>query len=559
MAAPRLPTESPFVPASRPSSPITNALLRIVRTLAFAGVAACGPSNEPQLGPRPAHRLLVVGWDGATFDMVDPMLAAGRLPNLAALVARGRSARLASTTVPISSAAWVGAVTGKGPGETGVYSFFEPKGDGTYDVRVISSESNRAAPLWRILTGHGIGVNVIGVPVTFPPEPVLGTLVSGMLSPLAGGFAWPPSTARMLSERGFVPDLGIWRENQELSWPRVSEQLALKEQFVLERLRERDWSFSMVVFKNLDVVSHRAYDGRLDTDVARLMEALDATLGKMVAEVGSDTNVVLLSDHGFAAYPRAFNLHAWLVQEGLSVPRRGTDVGGTDGGPLAEARALEYARRLATLDLPSTRAFATTCEGNYGSIRLNRRGREPEGPVGEAEAEELIEALRARLLEASADDGGRPCVVDVVRGAELYPGPYVDIVPDLIVETRPDVLVVANTHAPVHARHERRFPDHARLGILVLAGPSIAPADERSDASIFDLAPTALHLLGQPVYREMRGRVLDEMLDVGQAPRLLDEADDPALEALRSRGSSPYSPEELEELTERLRSLGYTE
>jgi predicted AlkP superfamily phosphohydrolase/phosphomutase len=261
----------------------------------------------------------------------------------------------------------------------------------------------------------------------------------------------------------------------------------------------------------------------------------------------------------FAAYPRAFNLHAWLVQEGFSMPRESTDARDTAGVPLAEARALEYSQRLATLDLTQTRAFATTCEGNYGSIRLNRSGREPDGPVGEADAEALIEALRARLVQASADESGRPCVVDVVRGHELYPGPHSDIVPDLIVETRPDVLVVASAHAPVHARHERPFPDHARLGILVLAGPSITPAHDRSDASIFDLAPTALHLLEQPVYREMHGRVLDELLAVERPANVLSEADDPALDAHRTNRASPYSPEELEQLTERLQSLGYTE
>src|SRR5262245_33668043 len=86
-------------------------------------LASCGADGESPSGTAKAPRLLVVGWDGASFLAIDRLLAAERLPQLSALIARGARAPLESTILPISSAAWTTATTGKGPGETGVFSF----------------------------------------------------------------------------------------------------------------------------------------------------------------------------------------------------------------------------------------------------------------------------------------------------------------------------------------------------------------------------------------------------------------------------------------------------
>ena len=103
---------------------VVLALLSSLALLALAsgcGGRSAGASAAPG---KPEHRLLVVGWDGADWRQIDPLLEAGRLPHLARLLARGVQARCQSTLVPISSSAWVGAFTGKHPGKSGVYAFF---------------------------------------------------------------------------------------------------------------------------------------------------------------------------------------------------------------------------------------------------------------------------------------------------------------------------------------------------------------------------------------------------------------------------------------------------
>jgi predicted AlkP superfamily phosphohydrolase/phosphomutase len=482
--------------------------LRTPALMAALALASCSCSSASE--PEPERRVLVVGWDGATFDLIDPLVQAGHLPHLAELMARGATAELDSTIVPISSAAWVGAVTGMTPGETGVYDFFEPV-PGTYKVKLVSSKSNGKPPLWRILGWHGLQSIVFGVPLTWPPEEIDGVLVAGMLSPFEAEYAHPPGLADELRERGFVPDLGIWRETRPLSGQVMNQQLALKRDVLVEMLTEREWDFAMVVFKSLDVLGHRAYDGSPTGDVAGWCVRLDEVLGDLLDAAGPDTDVIVLSDHGFAAYPRQFFTHAWLLEEGFAVERPGGADSSGSGGPLATARAEEHDLALRALDLSRTRAFAGAAEGNFGGVRLNVRGREPKGIVEPAEVDVLLTEIAAKLRAARLPGTDTPLVTDVVRATDLYPGRYAERLPDLLFETHPTVAVrpVTRERSFVEMRG-RTFPDHARTEMF---------AERR------------------PVQEVARGRVAD-----GREPRWRD-----------TEGENESG------VLERLEKLGYTE
>ena len=395
---------------------------------------------------------------------------------------------------------------------------------------------------------------MIGVPVTYPPEPVSGTLVAGMLSPADAAYAYPAELTDRLRARGFLPDLGMWRERRSFSWRQLDEQLRIKTGFVRETLASDDWSFAMVVFKSLDVVSHRLYDGGTDTSVARLLEALDRVLGELVASVGPDTNLVLMSDHGFTTYTRTFNLHAWLVEHGYAVAATRGSRARAHPGPLVESRRSERRARLAGLDLSSTRALATVSEGNFGSLRLNRIGREPEGAVAPARAAALLDELEARLLAYVPSGMQAPVVTRVWRGAELYPGPHDAIVPDLVFETRPGVRVVAEPGAPVSGRYRAPVPEHARAGILVAAGPDLAAHPVRGRADVVDVAPLVLHLLGEAIPQGLDGVLHEDWLRLARAPRY-DRTPPPD----RPDGPGPVFSSADAAVRARMQALGYVE
>ena len=531
---------------------------------------ACGGDAEDQNGASArrdaarhaaamaAPKLLVVGWDGAPWELLDPLRAQGQLPNLEALIRSGRTAVLESTVVPISSAAWVGSVTGKHPGKTGVYSFFNPKAN-SYEVELVSSLTNQATPVWRILAGNQVPSIVFGVPLTFPPEPLPGVMVSGMLSPLSADYAWPPGLADELRERGFVPDLDIWRDAQELSMPRLYEQVELKRSIVTEMLRERDWRFAMIVFKSFDVLGHRAYSAASNGPAAELARRLDDVLGSLVEAAGEEVNVIVMSDHGFASYARAFYPHAWLLEQGFARRRPDARPVPPMNAPLEQRLANEHRDRIAELDLAATRALVSASEGNFGSIRLNLRGREPQGCVAAADADQLLAEIEAALRATRIQGTAQPLVRQVWRGRELYPGPHEELLPDLLFEVDPRVVVYPFSTPGSQNRAPNPMPDHSRDGILIASGPSIQRKSIRSQASIFDLAPFALHLLGQPIYEQMDGVVPTDWLKDGRAPEVWKESEDPVLRDSNWSGPLPFSDAERREVIERLGELGYTE
>ena len=500
----------------------------------------------------------MIGWDGATFDLVDPLLKAGRLPNLARLMESGQSANLESTAVPISSAAWTTATTGKEPGETGIYSFLQPQPD-SYDVRVVSAKDNQGIPIWRTLTARGHQVIVWGVPLTWPPEMVRGVMVSGMLSPLDGDWAHPPELAKDLKNRGMLPDLGRWRSMQELSPQRIEEQLAIKEAALIEQLSKPAWSFGLAVFKNLDVLAHQRYTAELDGPVANLLVALDATLGRLIEAAGPDTNVVVMSDHGFTTYPMVMDIDSWLTEAGFSARKPDAKLDGRSPAPLAEARISQRAERLGRFDMSKTRAFATTAEGNFAAIRLNVRGREPEGSIPEDQRDAVLAEIEA-ALQAIEQPAGTRVVRQIWRGAELYPGDQSDrVVPDLIVELEPDWRAVATGLQSPFSRALKAFPEHQRSGICVVSGPSIAKNSARADWKIRDITPMALHLLGELIPSDLAGDPHAELLKAPRAVLRVDAAKDPSLRSTEEAFKGLPSLSESTDVRNALNGMGYGE
>ena len=150
----------------------------------------------------PVRRLLIIGLDGATFDVLNPLIAEGRMPRLREAIAAGASGRLRSTVPPITPAAWTTFLTGKNPGSHGVIDFER------YDVHTnkLSFNSTRCLDhvrnLWQILGDHGLKVGSVNVPMTYPPTPVNGFLVSGFETPgPESDLVYPPALKNAILER----------------------------------------------------------------------------------------------------------------------------------------------------------------------------------------------------------------------------------------------------------------------------------------------------------------------------------------------------------------------
>jgi predicted AlkP superfamily phosphohydrolase/phosphomutase len=304
-------------------------------------------------------RMLVVGLDGATFDLIRPWAAAGQLPNLARLMQEGVHGELRSTLPPVTSPAWPSFMTGMNPGQHGVFDFIRSRrGDGPGGFDMVNASHIAAKTLWQRLSEAGRRVGVVAVPVTYPPRPVNGFMVSGILSPRHAEIAYPPGLLKRYED-----ELGPYRISPDVQYKDgdeeafVADLLALMEQrarYALRLMQDHEWDFFMVHFVALDAAQHALwkfvdpsspprlggteggprYDPHSEVETAAaqrygrfrqaqpkslltLYQKADAILARLWEQIGPDDVLLVMSDHGFGPLHGTVNLNNFLLQRGF--------------------------------------------------------------------------------------------------------------------------------------------------------------------------------------------------------------------------------------------------
>ncbi|MDH4208597.1 MAG: alkaline phosphatase family protein, partial [Anaerolineae bacterium] len=361
-------------------------------------------------------RVLVIGIDGATFDLLRPWMDEGFLPNLAAIRDSGSHGLLRSTIPPITASAWSSFQTGKNPGKHGLFDFTQYR-PGSYETSYVNASSVLAEPLWQILSRQGKRVVVINVPVTYPPQPVNGYLISGMLTPsVEVEFTYPPGLyTEMVREIAdyqiFLPARAALQMGFRDFVDRLRYLSRKRAEAALFLMRRAEWDFFMVHFQSSDVLQHALWSHldpahpqyssipERDRDYARSYYAeLDALIGQVADQAGPDTTVIVMSDHGFGPARKRFHINQWLANEGLLA----IGAGALRKRGLAHAErfmrsidVLKLRRRLLTpfsdrerlvrrltqeslIDWSATRVYALPCAA-VCRLQINCKDREPLG------------------------------------------------------------------------------------------------------------------------------------------------------------------------------------
>src|SRR5213083_447247 len=264
-------------------------------------------------------KVLIVGLDAATFDLIGPWIAERKLPNLEALMKNGAWGRLASILPPITPPAWTSFMTGKNPGKHGVFHFVETERDG-YEMNYANGASRRSPTIWKLLNTAGFSVGTMNIPFTYPPETLNGFQISGLDTPSANSsFVHPPALKRELVDylgkiNHDVRFLGFMstdhRRAQVLAeMEKIDQQWAAVALYLLEHHPQ---DVMMFVFMSIDTVqhyfwqymdrSHFLYDpkaeARFGNAMRQVYERLDAVTGRIIEKLPSDTTVFVVSDHG---------------------------------------------------------------------------------------------------------------------------------------------------------------------------------------------------------------------------------------------------------------------
>jgi predicted AlkP superfamily phosphohydrolase/phosphomutase len=441
----------------------------------------------------------VIGLDGATWDLLDPWIQQGLLPNIARLREAGAWGTLRSVKPPLSAPAWTSAVTGVNPGAHGVLNFVlvDPADFGT---RMATSRDRRVPAIWDHLNRAGRRVGIVNIPLTSPADSVDGFFIGGFPHLDSVGTFYPPDLESRVGPYGYDmygEHLPPGHETEFLD--AILGTLDAQRDATLRLMKSEPWDFLWVVFLASDKVQHffwRYMDPQHPAyareHVPALREAirdtwvrLDAAVGALAAAAGERTTVVLLSDHGFGPVRREFRVVSWMRREGY----------------------------LSDDDWRRSRYFYLT---TYGGELFVNDGRFPVPAVADSERAAALAEAHSRLA-AVLDEEGRPVLTDFTARDTTYRGAAAARAPDLFFEGAPGWIVGGGNPSPgepIFGKPSFTFSGyHLPEGILVASGPGIARGARPRGAGLLDVAPTLLYLSGAPIPQAMEGRVLEEIID----------------------------------------------
>jgi predicted AlkP superfamily phosphohydrolase/phosphomutase len=562
------------------------------------------PSNRPQ------KRVVVIGWDGATLDLALPWIQAGHLPVLKVLMERGGGGRLRSVLPVLSPSAWASFATGVNPGRHGIFDFVERAPD-SYKLRLITARDLKVPTLWRLLSDAGKRVAVINVPITYPPEPVNGVMITGLGTPDRQVFTYPPELTEQLRSQGYrVNKATFYRPGGEDAFLKevyeVTQQVA---DTALSVLQQEPWDFFMVVFRDTDEMahffwkhmddSHPAHNPQTDAQYANALlnyyKYLDQLTGQIINAAGPDVDVLIMSDHGLGPLYKDVFLNEWLRQKQLLaiVPGRANSqsvlarfgltrsnisrslqrVGLTYferslRSALGEKKNLLPANNRAVfpdaIDWPHTFWYSY---GYHGQLFLNVQQREPKGIVARAGQYDQLRSQMEQMLFGLIDpEDGKPVVSEIIRQEEAFSGPYADRGADLVIMMR-DLAYITRHGYEFTEKSGEVFSQpttfesgsHRLDGLYFFSGPSFRSCGVVPSRSILDLAPTILHLLSVRHPNHIEGRILlDELVDSDRGA-IKNGYDYANTSENTASNSVTLTADEEQELTTRLKNLGYLE
>lgn len=550
-------------------------------------------------------KTLVIGLDGATFDLIKPMAAQGELPTFARLMSEGAWGPLRSTVPPVSPQAWSSFLTGVQPGRHGIFGFLGAPEGRFYRRPILSARDIQAPTLLQIAGEAGRRVAAFGVPMTYPPTPVNGVLIPEQHGPPLSHppHLWDELVAAVGDPRDPATHIPyLFTQDKRGYVARQWELLEIQRQAAHWLLDQEPYDLFIVVFTASDRMAHYLWKYMdtthpdytpewaelLSNALPDLYRRLDAIVGELWQRLGPDGILMVMSDHGFGPLHKRIYINRWLWQQGLLKVR-----------PLAyHLASVRYpwpvlrlfnaaARRLGLphlaipigrwqqpidpklydprfffdthllIDWPHTRVYS----GNSAEqgIYINLRGREPYGTVAPgAEYDDLRHEVRQGILDITDSKDGGPVVERVWFREQVYAGPHLERAPDLIVRMQ-DFRYVPSPELflqDVISPSPYGSGTHRPAGICLLAGPPIQKGISLEGAVITDLAPTLLHLLGVPATDNMEGRVLDQAFTPEWCTTHPVRRGTFVSRTDPSAGIS-LSPKETAQIEAHLRSLGY--
>jgi len=502
-------------------------------------------------------RVVIIGLDGATFNMIQPMIDKNELPFFKKLMHEG-SYGIINSNLPLNSAAnWTTLFTGKNPGKHNIFDFLLYE-NSSYQPQLITNQSLKSKLLWNMTNSNHLRTILLNAPVVFEPEPLNGIMVSGMLTPSDQQYAYPESIANELKEQNYIIDSAFARNyNPDKYFEQIMKTLLKQEMIFQEMIEKHPWDLAILTLNTLGKTQHKFWHKQ--DKLEWLYIQLDSFLKNISASLEEDTYFIVVSHHGFKSVTKKFFVNEWLWEIGLLHKNitihqnrlidvydlifkdesnnthfitnflAKTGISKDNIRSILPVFVAEFIKRIVPwsikkyfpkeyLDIVWDKTSAYFVSTSVQGININLKGREPQGIVEPGEEyEQLRDRIICELYRLKDPITFENVIDEIYRKEDLFQGDYLDSAPDIIFvphnydyfldsDKRTCRLFIgsANDDFPVYAYHDPK-------GIFFITGPEVKAGQKLSNVDICDVVPTVLHLLGIMLKEDFDGQVLQHI------------------------------------------------
>jgi len=487
-------------------------------------------------------KVIIIGLDGSTWNVLNPLIKDEKLPNFDFLLKKGSSGILESTVPPVTGCAWLSMATGLNPGKSGVIDFL--KKDDNFGLTPVNSSDFRNKSIWDLLSENGIKCLILDYPMLYPAYPLNGAIISTWGGKLD---TFPKKLKQEIQD--LVGDYNIIVPYHDKKYDDIDLffhdlNIALDKKIkVTEYLLEKwDWTLFVNAISFTDWIQHRMWH-YIDESHPLYVEAesqriwpyfidfwkrIDGLIGKMLKHTDY---MIIVSDHGMGPQYGCFNLLKWLEKKGYVARKRSLKLmfkrmlSPLANTPLknilpekVKKKGRTFLSVVTNLDLSKSKVYVIGHTIPFGAIYINSKHQNPKGIVNKEEYEKLKRNIISSLLNLK-DDIDRDVEVTVYDAKKIYSGNKVEYLPDIIFTVNNWSCVIVKDFkanflykdAPYSNRHTG---SHRLNGIFLAYGPDIKNGFEAKELKIYDVAPTILHIFNVPIPKDMDGRVLTEIFKV---------------------------------------------
>ncbi|MDB2269882.1 alkaline phosphatase family protein [Halorubrum ezzemoulense] len=511
---------------------------------------------------------VVIGLDGANWDLIEPWLENGDLPNIEQLLDSGVRGESHSYIPPVTVPNWKCYSTGKNPGKLGVYRFDHLDTDKREYVFHHSYDFD-SPELWDYLNDEGYTTGVVNMPTTYPPREIDGFMI-------CGGPDARQSEYRMLDDTYTHPEslqetiekeydyevhpkpLISSKDERNEEVDAIHQLIDLRFEVAYDLLEEEEVDFLHLTSFYSNTLQHFFWQ---EDPVYQAWKIFDKHIGRFLEL--DDTNIVVMSDHGCAEISDVIYINNWLIKNDyltleMSIDDILQDVGFTKERALRAAKAFGATDLLAKIVPQQIQTLVPWEEGVRGQRTFEKI--DWEETVAVANSQGLVyltvdrDDPRYKSIRSEIKDGiedlttpdGTPLVETMHKYEELYEGDHLDKAPDLVARQTDGIHMSEATGVEgIYHDTGRWEAENIPPGIFAATGPDITADGDLGEMKISDIAPTILGVMDCAIPTDIDG----------EAKPVFDgtpEYRDPLI--------SPHGDkeaEEDEEVRDRLEDLGY--